>query len=55
MMNRFTIDQVATKEILGDENVLEDIATPDNARVGGYADHHVPCLVTDAATLPISI
>lgn len=55
MMDRFTIDQVATKEILGDENVFEDIATPDDARVGRYSDHDIPRLVTDAATLPMSI
>ena len=43
MMDRFTIDQVATKEILGDENVFEDIATPNqHARVGRYSDHDVP-------------
>ena len=55
MMDRFTIDQIATKEILGDENVFEDIATPDDARVGGNADHDIPCLVTDTAAFPMSI
>jgi hypothetical protein len=55
MMDRFAIDQVSTKEILGDENVLEDIPAPDDARVGRYADHDIPCLVTDPAALPMSI
>ena len=54
-MDRFAIDQVATKEILGDENVFEHIAPTDDARVSGDANHDIPSLVTDTATLPMSI
>jgi hypothetical protein len=53
-MDRFTLDQVATKQVLGDENVFEDIATSDDARVGGDADHDIPCLVTTTLPMPIS-
>jgi hypothetical protein len=44
-MNRFGIEQMSAKKLLGHENMLEDVGTTRGPRMTSRADHDIPRLV----------
>jgi hypothetical protein len=43
-MNRFSIEQMSAKKLLGHENMLEDVGTTRGPRMTSRADHDIPAL-----------
>lgn len=45
MMNRFSIEEISAKKLLGHENMLEDVGTTRGTRMTRRADHDILRLV----------
>ena len=55
MVDRFPFNEVPTEQLFSNEDVLENIRTPNGPRMTRSAHHHIASFVTRPPSFPISI